>query len=131
MADALSRKSLHASAMMIKELELIEKFRDLNLAMESTSKSFKLGMLKISNDFMEQIREAPQGDEYLKKRKGTIEKETEIKEDASGFLHYSNRVCVPDNQELKMVILEEAHNSNLSIHPETTKMYAPDLKKMF
>jgi hypothetical protein len=54
---------------MIKELELIEKFRDLNLAMESTSKSFKLGMLKISNDFMEQIREAPQGDGYLKKKK--------------------------------------------------------------
>ncbi|PNX66156.1 hypothetical protein L195_g062923, partial [Trifolium pratense] len=33
-ADALSRKTIHISAMMAKELELIEKFRDLNLNME-------------------------------------------------------------------------------------------------
>jgi len=30
-ADALSRKSLHMSALMVKELELIEQFRDLSL----------------------------------------------------------------------------------------------------
>ena len=33
-ADALSRKSLHVSAMMVRELELIESFRDLNLGVE-------------------------------------------------------------------------------------------------
>ena len=36
-ADALSRKSLHVSSMMIIELKLIEKLRDLNLAMETRS----------------------------------------------------------------------------------------------
>jgi len=30
-ADALSRKTLHMSAMMVKELELLERFRDLSL----------------------------------------------------------------------------------------------------
>jgi len=30
-ADALSRKSIHMSAMMVKELELIEKLRDMKL----------------------------------------------------------------------------------------------------
>ena len=30
-AEALSRKSLHVSSMMIHELELLESFRDLNL----------------------------------------------------------------------------------------------------
>ncbi|MCI49979.1 hypothetical protein A2U01_0071223, partial [Trifolium medium] len=30
-ADALSRKSLHVSSLMAKELELIEEFRDLSL----------------------------------------------------------------------------------------------------
>ena len=30
-ADALSRKTLHMSAMMVKELELIEQFRDMSL----------------------------------------------------------------------------------------------------
>ena len=34
MLDALSRKSIHASMMMVKELDLIESFRDLNLAVK-------------------------------------------------------------------------------------------------
>lgn len=33
-ADALRRKSLHMSVMMVKELQLIKEFRDLNLAVE-------------------------------------------------------------------------------------------------
>jgi len=39
-------------------------------------------------------------------------------------------MCVPNNEEIKEMILEEAHKSKLSIHPGTTKMYQ-DLKKMF
>ena len=57
-ADALSRKSLHMSAMMVKELELIEEFRDLSLVCKMTPRSVKLGMLKIDNDFLGSIREA-------------------------------------------------------------------------
>jgi len=55
-ADALSQKPLHASAMMMKELELIERFRDLNLAMEVKPKSLNLGTLKIINDFLQQVQ---------------------------------------------------------------------------
>jgi len=33
-ADALSRKRVHVSAMMIKELELIEQLRDMNLGLD-------------------------------------------------------------------------------------------------
>lgn len=32
-ADVLSRKTLHVSTMMVREMELIEKLRDLNLGM--------------------------------------------------------------------------------------------------
>jgi len=45
-------------------------------------------------------------------------------------LSFKDRMCVPNNEELKEMILEEAHKSKLSIHPGTTKMYQ-DLKKMF
>ena len=41
-ADALSRKALHCSAMMIKEMELIEEFRDLSLVCELTPTSVRL-----------------------------------------------------------------------------------------
>jgi len=37
-ADALSQKSIHASIMMMKELSLIESFRDLNLIVELKTK---------------------------------------------------------------------------------------------
>ncbi|MCI43038.1 hypothetical protein A2U01_0064275, partial [Trifolium medium] len=41
-ADALSRKSLHMSSLMAKELELIEEFRDLSLGCETTNRSVRL-----------------------------------------------------------------------------------------
>ena len=56
-ADALSRKTIHMSALMVKEMELIEQFRDLSMVCETTSESVKLGMLKINNDFLDVIKE--------------------------------------------------------------------------
>lgn len=55
--NALSRKSLHMSAMMVRELEMIENFRDLSLVCEVNSNSAKLGMLKLTNGFLEEIKE--------------------------------------------------------------------------
>ncbi|MCI54045.1 hypothetical protein A2U01_0075292, partial [Trifolium medium] len=56
-ADALSRKSLHMSSLMAKELELIEEFRDLSLVCERTTRSVKLGMLRLTNPFLEEVVE--------------------------------------------------------------------------
>jgi len=53
-ANALSKKSLHMFVMMVKELQLIEDFKDLNLAMEVRPKSLSLGTLKITNEFLVQ-----------------------------------------------------------------------------
>ena len=46
------------SAMIVKELELIEQFRDMSLVCEVTPQSIMLGMLKINNEFLDGIREA-------------------------------------------------------------------------
>ena len=56
------------------------------------------------------------------------ETEFEIKEDRS--LYYKDRVCVPDNNDLRKAILEEAHSGSFAIHPGSTKMYQ-DLKMSF
>ena len=48
-----------------------------------------------------------------------------MKED--GSLYYKDRICVPNDSELKKSILEEAHNGSFSMHPGSTKMYQ-DLK---
>jgi len=55
-ADALSRKTLHMSALMVKELELIELFRDLSLASVLTSSGVKLGMLKLTSNILKDIK---------------------------------------------------------------------------
>ena len=50
--------------------------------------------------------------------------------DEHGTLRFQGRIFIPDNPELKKMILEEDHRSNLSIHPGATDMY-PDLKSYF
>ena len=47
-----------------------------------------------------------------------------------GFVYYRDRVCVPNDDELKKSILEEAHNGSFSMHPSSTKMYQ-DLKTSY
>jgi hypothetical protein len=50
-AYTLCRKSLHMSALMVKELELIERFQDLNFVSELTPSHVKLRMLKMTSNF--------------------------------------------------------------------------------
>ncbi|MCI51562.1 polynucleotidyl transferase ribonuclease H fold, partial [Trifolium medium] len=93
-ADALSRKSLHMSSLMAKELELIEEFRDLSLVCERTTRCVKVGMLRLTNPFLEEVVEKQKMDEKLLKYKALIEKgkETDIKIDENGVMRCRGRV---------------------------------------
>jgi len=131
-ADALSRKTLHMSVMIVKELELVEQFRDLSLGCELTPGSVKLGMLKLSSNILEEIKSGQKEDLELVDRVVLVNqgKGADFRLDQNGVLMFRDRVCVPDVPELKKRILDEGHRSSLSIHPEATKMYQ-DLKKLF
>ena len=50
-------------------------------------------------------------------------KETEFSMNEDEFLYYRDRVCVPNDDELKKSILEEAHSVSFAMHPGSTKMY--------
>ena len=50
-------------------------------------------------------------------------KETEFTVNKNGVLYYRDRVCVPDCNDLRKSILEEAHSGSFAIHPSNTKMY--------
>ena len=50
--------------------------------------------------------------------------------DQEGTLWYENRLCVPNEPDLKNKIMKEAHDTPLSINPGGTKMYE-DLKRIF
>ena len=51
-------------------------------------------------------------------------------EDEHDTLWFEDRVHVPNNTEIRKLILQEAHDSPYSIHPGNTKMYL-DLKERF
>ena len=40
-----------------------------------------------------------------------------------GFLYNKDQDCIPNDNELKKAILEEAHSGSFAIHPGSTKMY--------
>jgi len=131
-ADALSRKTLHMFAMMVKEFELLEQFKDLSLVCEWSPRSVKLGMLKIDSDFLKSVKEAQKGDVkfvHLLVASNQTD-DSDFKVDDQGVLRFRGRICIPDNDEMKKMILEESHRSSLSIHPGATEMYH-DLKKLF
>ena len=50
--------------------------------------------------------------------------------DNEDTLHLDTRLCVPDVDELRKEIMEEAHFSTYSIHLGSTKMYN-DLKNTY
>ncbi|MCI77618.1 hypothetical protein A2U01_0098888, partial [Trifolium medium] len=68
---------------MAKELELIEEFRDLSLVCERTARSVKVGMLRLTNDFLEEVIDKQKTDARLLKYKALIEqgKKLDIKID--------------------------------------------------
>ncbi|WZZ69600.1 hypothetical protein YC2023_080970 [Brassica napus] len=79
-------------------------------------------------DLLERISKAQQGDESLQRM---ISKEVVgYRTTTNGTYLFKNRVCVPNSKDLKDEILRQAHNSQYSIHPGSTKMYQ-DLKRYY
>jgi hypothetical protein len=57
-ADALSRKSLHVFSLIIREQELLEKFRGLRITVEVQPYYLTVNTLKIERELKNQIKEA-------------------------------------------------------------------------
>nr|CAH67761.1 H0124E07.8 [Oryza sativa] len=129
-ADALSRKS-HCNTLNVRGIppELNQQMEALNLSIVGCG---FLAALEAKPTLLDQIREAQKNDPnmhgLLKNMKQG--KAAGFTEDEHGTLWNGNRVCVPDNRELKQLILQEAHESPYSIHPGSTKMYL-DLKEKY
>lgn len=55
--DALSRKAVHVSYMMVRELELMKKFRDIQLQVVMRKDVIKCSHMTISSDFMSLVKD--------------------------------------------------------------------------
>ena len=132
-ADALSRKSRNEIA-CLKALPHNLKIDIEKLDMEIVIREVQalMAKLEIKSTLLEDIRMAEEKDEEINRIK-----ERASKGRALGFgvtldalFIYHNRVCVPNNEEIRKIILEEAHFSPYTVHPGGTKMYQ-DLKRHF
>jgi len=128
----LSRKSLHISALMVRELDFLEQFRDLSLACEVTPYNIRLGVLRITSELLGDIKEGQKTGPFIRTQLEAREsrRDSSFNVGSDGVLRLQDRICVSNVLELRKMILEKGHRSNLSIHPGATKMYQ-DLKIMF
>ena len=112
-------KEVHKLAMM--DVRLVVSV-DSGMLVQNGSES----LLKVS------VKTEQDLDPYLVELKRLVdEKKIEVfSKGGDGVLRYRNRLCVPDVNDLRKLILQEAHNSSYSIHPGATKMYG-DLREMY
>ena len=132
-ADALSRKSTgNLAAMLTTQRQILEDLRKLRIEVRLHEPGAQLANLRVQPTLVERIKAAQAGDPHLQKMKLMVESgapsEFCIHED--GSLRFGNRLCVPNDPDLKEEILSEAHNTEYTIHPGGTKMYR-DLKGTF
>ena len=117
--DALSRKTMQT-------------LRTLNAHLSLTDDGTVVTELIARPSLLNRVLEAQKKDEKIAVIVSQIRngKEIEFTVNEDGVLYYKDRVCVPDDNDLRKAILEEAHSGSFAIHPGSTKMYQ-DLKMSF
>ena len=123
-ADALSRKSSRVANLQGSTFPSLIDLRKLNAKLNVDDVGVLLATLSIRPVLKERIQEAQPNDQKLKE---IIEKVKQGKETPfilqDDTLMLGDRICVPDTNDLRREILDEAHNAPYAMHPGTTKMY--------
>ena len=129
-ADALSRKANCGCTLMERNMESL--CQDMHRMNVSQVAKGSLSMLKVTSHLLRDIKMGQQLDEGLVtiKEKISDPKYKSFWLDHSNNLWFGKRLVVPNQKHLKKQILDEAHESLLSIHPRSSKMYR-DVRKRF
>ncbi|WVZ95181.1 hypothetical protein U9M48_040978 [Paspalum notatum var. saurae] len=129
-ADALSRKSYVNMAVAFQmPFELCAEFESLNLGFVRHT---TVATFEAEPTLEQEIRNHQKTDDKVQEIREQIKvgKTPHFRVDEQGTVWYKNRICVPDVDSIKKLILSEAHDTAYSIHPGSTKMYH-DLKERF
>src|ERR1043165_1667765 len=130
MADALSRKS-YCNNLMLQQYQLLlhEEFRKLNL--EIVPHGY-LSTLVAKPTLEDQIIVAQRRARGVRRIKENIASGVAkcFSTDSKGKVLFEDRLVVSKNRDLRQLILKEAHDTPLSIHPGGTKIYR-DLRQRF
>jgi hypothetical protein len=126
-ADALSRKGqVNNITTQLMSQELCWEMEQLNLGMLN---NVEATVMEVESTLEEEIRKGQESDEKIKALIG-LGKAPYFMEDDQGTVWFKKRICVPEIEHLRQLILREAHDSAYSIHHGSTKMYQ-DLKENY
>jgi hypothetical protein len=129
-ADALSRKaSCHCLTVRTPDTTLCQEIEKLNLGMIQHG---TLTQLKLESILLQRIIDAQRSDKGMKHihEKKEVGRANYFRKDDQGTVWFNNRIVVLKDAGVRQQILDEAHLSRYSIHPESTKMYQ-DLKQHY
>ena len=121
-ADALSHRG-DCNSVQVHEMhpDLCEKFCKLNLELVPAG---YLNNLVVEPTIHERIREAQSGSSMIQKVKqgiaASVPKYSCFSVHSDGTVMFEDRAVVPKEGDLREVIMKEAHDSKLSIHPGST-----------
>jgi hypothetical protein len=112
------------------QLPLYEQFARLNL--EIIPSGF-LANLEVKPSLEDQIKAAQAQDSGVIKIKENIASGVPkcFSVDDHDTVYFGNHLVVPENSDPKRIILQEAHDSSLSIHPGSTKMFRDLLQRFW
>ncbi|KAK1643105.1 hypothetical protein QYE76_060910 [Lolium multiflorum] len=136
-ADALSRKSTENQPTEWEiPKELRKELEDAQILFIQGDVKGSIATMRIMDEMYSDLKY-----EIIRKQADDLFIQEEIKRIGEGrpsefhlgdfdSLYFQKRIGVPDDPEVKSIILKEAHETPYSIHPGSTKMYM-DLKEMF
>jgi hypothetical protein len=82
-------------------------------------------VMEVESTLEREIHKGQESDEKIKEIKTS-----DFTEDEQGTVWFKKRICVPEIEHLRQLILREAHDLAYSIHPESTKMYQAKRKSI-
>ncbi|OMO80899.1 reverse transcriptase [Corchorus capsularis] len=132
-ADALSRKNHgNLAALLTSQRSILDDLIRMEIGVRKHGIEGMLASLRIQPTLIERIKEAQLVDSALQKVRANIETgaPSDFRIHDDGSLRFGDRLCVPNDVEIKKVILDEAHYSGYTVHPGGTKMYR-DLKETY
>ena len=112
--------------------KLVQTLRALNAHLSLSDDNEIVAELIAKPDLLNRVLDAQKNDDKISAivNQSVEGKETEFTMNKDGFVYYRDRVCVPNDDELKKSILEQAYSGSFAMHPGSIKMYQ-DLKTSY
>ncbi|WRX23577.1 Reverse transcriptase domain - like 10 [Theobroma cacao] len=125
-ADALSRKSSSSlAALQSCYFPALIEMKSLGVQLRNGEDGSLLANFIVRPSLLNQIKDIQRSDDELRKeiQKLTDGGVSEFRFGEDNVLMFKDRVCVPEGNQLRQAIMEEAHSSAYALHPGSTKMY--------